>query len=173
MDIWAIGITTYILSYNKLPFYSENNDIFELYEKIHKAEYTIPDYPKRSHHFKYFLKKCLEKDPNKRITSEKILDLKWLNFGTKENLKFQCKKVVKFIPTKDEIYKNLVFFSTYYMDVEKLKNDERPVVKKITNKILDKYPNLGGGKKIKIKIKIKSKEKDKKTEGQNNQEKKK
>ena len=41
VDIWALGVTAYILSYNKFPFYSENNDLFELYDKIHKAEFEV------------------------------------------------------------------------------------------------------------------------------------
>ena len=155
VDIWALGVTAYILSYNKFPFYSEKDDIFELYDKIHKADYVIPKTPKRSHYFKHFLKKCLEKDPNKRITSEKILDLKWLNRGEKEALKNQCKRVVKFVPTKNEIYKNTVFFSIQFKDIEKLKNDDRPAIREISNKILSKYPNIGKNKKIKIKIKKK------------------
>ena len=159
VDIWALGVTAYILSYNKFPFYSENNDLFELYDKIHKAEFEIPSKPKRSKYFINFLKRCLEKDPNKRITSEKIFYLKWLDIGQKENLKNQCERVVKFVPTKNEIYKNMVFFSTYYNDIEKLKNDKRPMVNKIANKIMEKTKNKGN-QKIKIKFKFKNKKND-------------
>ena len=159
VDIWALGVTAYILSYNKFPFYSENNDLFELYDKIHKAEFEIPSKPKRSKYFINFLKRCLEKDPNKRITSEKIFYLKWLDIGQKENLKNQCERVVKFVPTKNEIYKNMVFFSTYYNDIEKLKDDKRPMVNKIANKIMEKTKNKGN-QKIKIKFKFKNKKND-------------
>ena len=159
VDIWALGVTAYILSYNKFPFYSENNDLFELYDKIHKAEFEIPSKPKRSKYFINFLKRCLEKDPNKRITSEKIFYLKWLDIGQKENLKNQCERVVKFVPTKNEIYKNMVFFSTYYNDIEKLKDDKRPMVNKIANKIMEKTKGKGN-QKIKIKFKFKNKKND-------------
>ena len=159
VDIWALGVTAYILSYNKFPFYSENNDLFELYDKIHKAEFEIPSKPKRSKYFINFLKRCLEKDPNKRITSEKIFYLKWLDIGQKENLKNQCERVVKFVPTKNEIYKNMVFFSTYYNDIEKLKDDKRPMVNKIANKIMEKTKGKGN-QKIKIKFKFKNKKDD-------------
>ena len=155
VDIWALGVTAYILSYKKFPFYSES-DLFELYDKIHKAEYTIPSKPKRSQHFLHFLKKCLEKDPNKRITSEKIFYLKWLNIGQKENLKNQCQRVAKIAPTKNEIYKNMIFFSTSYKDLEKFKDDKRPKVNKIVNQIMEKTKNIGN-KKIKIKFKFKNK----------------
>ncbi len=155
VDIWALGVTAYILSYNKFPFYSENDNIIELYDKINKVQYEIPSKPQRSKYFIHFLKKCLEKDPNKRITSEKIFYLKWLNIGEKENLKNQCVKVVKFIPTQNEIYKNMIFFTTYINDLEKLKDDKRPMINKIANKILDKTKNKGNHK-VKIKFKFKS-----------------
>ncbi len=156
IDIWAIGVTAFILSYKKFPFYDENGDIFALYEKINKGKYEIPENPKRSNDFLYFLKKCLEKDPNRRITSEKILNLKWLNLGKKENLKNQCKKAVKFVPSKEEIFKQKAIFSTNYDDIKKLKNDESDIVKNFSNKILQKMPKVKDGKKVKIKIKIKN-----------------
>ena len=161
VDIWAIGVTAYILSYKKFPFYSETDDLFELYDKIFSAKYEIPKKPKRSDHFKHFLKKCLEKDPNKRITSEQILDLKWINLGEKESLKNQCNKVFKYIPPKNEINKNMVFFSNYN-DINRLKNDDRPAIKIISNKVLEKIQEAGGGKKIKIKVKINSSKKNNK-----------
>ena len=156
VDIWALGVTAYLLSYNKFPFFSESNDIFELYDKIHKKDFEIPDKPKRSKYFVDFLKRCLEKDPNKRITSEKILHLKWLNFGQKEKLKNQCQKVVKIIPTKNEIYKNMVFFNTNYKDIQKLKDDKNPLIRNIAKKIMEVTKNKGN-QKIKIKFKFKDK----------------
>ena len=156
IDIWAIGVTAFILSYKKFPFYDENGDIFALYEKINKGKYEIPEHPKRSNDFLYFLKKCLEKEPNRRITSEKILNLKWLNLGKKENLKNQCKKAVKFVPSKEEIFKQKAIFSANYDDIKKLKNDESDIVKNFSNKILQKMPKVKDGKKVKIKIKLKN-----------------
>ena len=156
VDIWALGVTAYLLSYNKFPFYSENNDIFELYDKIHKEDFEIPSKPKRSKYFIDFLKRCLEKDPDKRITSEKILHLKWLNFGQKEKLKNQCQKVVKIIPTKTEIYKNMVFFSTNYKDIQKLKDNKNPLIRQIAKKIIGATKD-NKNQKIIIKFKLKNK----------------
>ena len=98
----------------------------------------------------------MEKDPNKRITSEKILHLKWLNFGQKVKLKNQCQKVVKIIPTKNEIYKNMVFFSTNYKDIQRLKDDKNPLIRNIAKKIMEVTKNKGN-QKIKIKFKFKDK----------------
>ena len=162
VDIWAVGVIAYILSYNKFPFYSENEDLFELYEKITKAKFEIPNKPKRSNNFISFLKKCLERDPNKRITSEKILNLKWINIGEKENLKNQCKKAVKFIPSKNELLKNKAFFTISYKDLEKIQNDKNSKINLITNKVMEKVPKVKNGKKVKIKIKLKNNNKDNK-----------
>ena len=156
VDIWALGVTAYLLSYNKFPFYSENNDIFELYDKIHKEDFEIPSKPKRSKYFIDFLKRCLEKDPDKRITSEKILHLKWLNFGRKENLKNQYSKVVKFVPTKNEIYKDTIFFTTYYKDIQKLKDNKNPLIRQIAKKIIGATKD-NKNQKIIIKFKLKNK----------------
>ena len=157
LDIWAIGVTAYILSYKKFPFFADN--IFDLYDKIVKDNLEIPDIPKRTDDFKHFLRKCLEKDPKKRITSEKILDLKWINFGQKEKLKNQCKKIVKFVPTKEEINKNKVFFSIDYENISKLEGNKRPVIKKISDKIMEKVQTTKDGKKVKIKVKLKNSKK--------------
>ena len=135
--------------------------MFELYDKINKAKLEIPNTPKRSNDFKYFLKKCFERDPNKRITSEKILDLKWVNLGEKENLKDQCKKAVKFKLTKEEINKDIGLFWIDYKYIKSFKEDERPVIKKFANKLLEKIPNVKDERKIKIKIKPKKSKKAK------------
>ena len=74
----------------------------------------------------------------------------------KENLKNQCKKAVKFVPSKEEIFKQKAIFSTNYDDIKKLKNDESDIVKNFSNKILQKMPKVKDGKKVKIKIKIKN-----------------
>ena len=73
IDIWALGVTAYILSYKKFPFESENNNIFDLYEKINKAKFEFPTFPKRRLILKNIISKCLEKNPNKRISAENLL----------------------------------------------------------------------------------------------------
>ena len=82
LDIWALGVTLYILAYKKFPFDSEKNNVFELYEKINKCEFDFPAKPKRRPIIKCLIKKCLEKDPNKRITAESLV--KRFNKNNKE-----------------------------------------------------------------------------------------
>ena len=52
IDIWSLGVTAYILAFNKFPFDSANNNLIELYSKISKAEYEFPEYPKRDENIK-------------------------------------------------------------------------------------------------------------------------
>ena len=73
IDIWALGVTAYILSYKKFPFESEKNSIFELYEKISKGKYEFPEIPKRRRILKNVISRCFELNPNKRISAENLL----------------------------------------------------------------------------------------------------
>ena len=122
IDIWALGVTTYILSYNKFPFESENDNIFELYEKISKAKIEFPEFPKRQKKLKHFIKKCLEKDPNKRITVEGLVKFpfcernsieninKWYGFKKINITKQDYMKCVNFfVPNCCAVFKNFNF----------------------------------------------------------------
>ena len=98
IDIWALGVTAYILAYNKFPFESETDNLFELYEKINKAEYEIPEFPKRSNTIKKIIKNCLEKDPNKRITIEALSNFSFIDKSGHESvLKWNSNKKIKVI----------------------------------------------------------------------------
>ena len=96
IDIWALGVTAYILSYNKFPFESETDNLFELYKKISKAEYEIPKYPERSKSIKKIIKCCLEKDPNKRITIEELSKFNFIDkSGNESVLKWNLSKKIQ------------------------------------------------------------------------------
>jgi serine/threonine protein kinase len=98
IDIWALGVTAYILSYNKFPFESETDNLFELYNKISKAEYEIPDYPKRSDDIEKIIKCCLEKDPNNRITIEALSHFKFIDKSRhKSIIKWNSNKKIQII----------------------------------------------------------------------------
>ena len=107
IDIWALGVTTYILSYNKFPFESENDNIFELYDKIFKAKIEFPEFPKRSDLLKQFIEKCLEKDPNKRITVEGLLNFSFCEKNYIENV---LKRSIRIDVTKKENIESFNFF---------------------------------------------------------------
>ena len=83
LDIWALGVTIYILTYLKFPFDTDKG-VFELYKIIKEANVKFPLEPWYTRKIKFLIKECLEKDPNKRKSAEEIL--KVLMVHKKESL---------------------------------------------------------------------------------------
>jgi calcium/calmodulin-dependent protein kinase I len=78
VDMWSIGVITYILLCGFPPFYNEN--LPELFEQILKADYDFPaDYWKDvSEEAKDFIRKLLVVDNSKRLTGKAALQHPWL-----------------------------------------------------------------------------------------------
>jgi len=95
VDLWSIGIITYILLSGYSPFYY-CNDSNQLYDAITHGRYTFED--KYWHHIssyaKDFVKALLQVVPEKRITAEEALNHPWLN-----NL---CPKHIKHLKKQNE-----------------------------------------------------------------------
>ena len=80
VDIWCLGVLSYLLLVGKLPFDDPDDNENEI------ARQTINDPPSFiedkwnniSNEAKDFVNKCLEKDPNNRIKINEILKHKWL-----------------------------------------------------------------------------------------------
>ena len=83
LDIWALGVTIYILTYLKFPFDTDKG-VLELYKIIKEANVEFPLEPWYTRKIKFLIKECLEKDPNKRKSAEEIL--KVLMVHKKESL---------------------------------------------------------------------------------------
>ena len=84
LDIWALGITSFIMSYKKFPFDyisdaqgGNNNGIFKLYKDIKESDVQFPDNPPYSQNLKNFINSCLIKDPLERKNISYLLDLCW------------------------------------------------------------------------------------------------
>jgi len=78
-DIWSIGIITYFLLSGILPYF--DNDIKNLFKKIIKEEvnYNINELFNVSNDAIDFIKRCLIKNPNKRLNANELLKHNWFN----------------------------------------------------------------------------------------------
>eukprot|EP01088_Endostelium_zonatum_P006526 TRINITY_DN18661_c0_g1_i1.p1 TRINITY_DN18661_c0_g1~~TRINITY_DN18661_c0_g1_i1.p1 ORF type:complete len:306 (-),score=75.46 TRINITY_DN18661_c0_g1_i1:126-1043(-) len=94
VDMWSIGVITYILLCGFPPFYSES--VPEVFEQIMKAEYDYPAeyWDEISDEAKDFINHLLVVDVKKRLTAKKALEHNWLKANkakTGKLAKFQAK----------------------------------------------------------------------------------
>jgi calcium/calmodulin-dependent protein kinase I len=89
VDIWSIGVITYVLLCGFPPFWGEAQK--ELFENIMSGNFDFPDpeWTDVSPEAKEFIKKILVVDPNKRYTAEECLEDPWVKMNTqpKKDLK--------------------------------------------------------------------------------------
>jgi len=78
VDIWSIGVITYILLCGFPPFYGTNDQ--QIFEKILKGEYDFPspDWDNISVEAKNFIKAILILDQTKRPTANECLETPWI-----------------------------------------------------------------------------------------------
>jgi len=86
VDIWSIGVITYVLLCGFPPFYGEVQK--DLFDNIMAGNFDFPDpeWTDVSEEAKDFIKKILIVDPAKRMTAEEALQHQWVTQGTKKSL---------------------------------------------------------------------------------------
>jgi len=84
VDMWSVGVITYILLCGFPPFYSES--VPEVFEQIMKAEYDYPEeyWDEISAEAKDFIDHLLVVDVAKRLTAEQSLNHPWLRQSSKK-----------------------------------------------------------------------------------------
>jgi len=84
VDLWSIGVITYVLLCGFPPFYGNTQK--ELFESISAARYDFPDpeWTNVSNEAKDFIKKILVINPHDRLTAEQALHHPWLVEKKKE-----------------------------------------------------------------------------------------
>jgi len=92
VDMWSIGVITYILLCGFPPFYSES--VPEVFEQIMKAEFDYPEeyWADISENAKDFINSLLVVDVSKRMTARQTLEHKWLRTNKKKEKKTKLAK---------------------------------------------------------------------------------
>ncbi|KAJ3312290.1 calcium calmodulin-dependent protein kinase type 1G, partial [Blyttiomyces sp. JEL0837] len=92
VDVWGMGVITYVLLCGYTPFYGESQH--ELFEAIIHGEYEFEEefWSQVSEDAKDFIRKMLTLDPRERPTAEEVLKHKWLETTANADLLETIKK---------------------------------------------------------------------------------
>ena len=131
-DVWSIGVITYLLLLGQAPFDGDDDDI--ICQKIIQEEidYENSKIKALSPEAVEFLKKLLEKDPEKRISSSQALEHAWIKkFAphTRVNRAFSRKiyKNLSNFREDSQLSTAVVTFITNYL----MNDDELKLLKKL------------------------------------------
>lgn len=76
-DVWALGMTFYVIIYHKLPF--EATSCADIFEQIRTFELKFPEHKMMDSELKFLIERMLDKNPFTRITMMEMIANPWLN----------------------------------------------------------------------------------------------
>jgi len=90
VDMWGVGVITYILLCGFVPFYGEDED--EVYDRIEDGDYSFPSpyWDKISSEAKDFVSACFHLDRKQRLTMEGALSHPWMQAAVPEVSLSEC-----------------------------------------------------------------------------------
>lgn len=77
VDIWSIGIITYQMCFGTTPF-QDSLSFKELYDRIFRAEFQMPDDARVSELARIFIRALLEPVPERRLDAKAVLGHSWI-----------------------------------------------------------------------------------------------
>jgi len=98
VDLWSVGVITYLVLCGFPPFYGES--LPEVFEQIMSAQFDFPDpyWTEVSPQAKDFIQKLLVIDPHKRLTAQQALDHPWISAGgVDKQLNLKGDRVEKYV----------------------------------------------------------------------------
>jgi len=78
VDLWSVGVISYILLTGFFPFYDPDRNPAVMYEKIQNVQYDWEDCPVVSPEAKDFVSRLLVYDPRGRMNAEEALKHPWI-----------------------------------------------------------------------------------------------
>mmetsp|Transcript_24109 Transcript_24109/g.41198 ORF Transcript_24109/g.41198 Transcript_24109/m.41198 type:complete len:289 (-) Transcript_24109:145-1011(-) len=102
VDMWSIGVITYILLCGFPPFFDDGSNMGELFEQIMAGEYDYPEeyWDEVSDEAKDFIDNLLLVDPAERFTASQALEHPWLQGSAPDHTLGVPSKMEEFSKTK-------------------------------------------------------------------------
>merc|ERR1719197_1872962 len=102
VDMWSIGVITYILLCGFPPFFDDGSKMGELFEQIMAGEYDYPEeyWDEVSDEAKDFIDNLLLVDPAERFTASQALEHPWLQGSAPDHTLGVPAKMEEFSKTK-------------------------------------------------------------------------